>query len=195
MLLWDACPGNDWITWPNQACGLKNPITFACQVEVLLMTAPKGRRWTESLVEALDLDEEGPEVFYRVGHGSQGTHSDVKRDNGDPGAEGNAYFGWQWFVRAGTGHLIIPSYGLMSCRLREGRTDSEITVVGQHRVASFSISTGLNFVQGSTSLYRAHTLLSHEQFHPIGKRILSRPNWSKVSVVSAMHFTVIKHWH
>lgn len=35
-------------------------------------------REAESLVEALDLDEEGPAVFYRVGHGSQGTHSDVK---------------------------------------------------------------------------------------------------------------------
>lgn len=76
---------------------------------------------------------------------------------------------------------VLPPQG------REYR-QSEITVVGQHRVASFSILTGLNFVQGSTSLYRAHTLLSHEQFHPIGKRILSGPNWSKVSVVLAIHY-------
>lgn len=59
----------------------------------MLANMTEGGGWAESLVEALDLDEEGPAVFYRVGCGSQGTHSDVKRDNGDPGAEGNIYFG------------------------------------------------------------------------------------------------------
>lgn len=162
-----------------------------CKVAIsswMSMLANMTGRQKASLVEALDLDEEGPAVFYRVGHGSQGTHSDVKSDNRDPGAEENSYFqltpvskvrDWQ------SDHHVLR-FDVLPPKGREYR-ESEITVVGRQQVASFSILTGLNFVQGSISLYRVHMLLSHEQFHPIGKIILSGPNWSNVSVVLASH--------